>query len=271
MSRHLNLCFPEWQGYAESNSVYHGALAVKKAIDAAQSFSLVEVPEHENLILENDIMGYSANLRQLKATSALVQQISPSTIFMIGGTCAAEIAPVSYLNQVYEGDMALIWLDAHGDLNTPETSPSKHFHGMPVRALIGESDPEILKYSFSNVRPEQIILAGTRDLDPAEQTFIQDNHLTVVLSEEIDSLQETVRSKGFQHAYIHIDLDVLNPDEFPHLLYPTPGGITVDSLHQVVKQIMNNSQVVGSSIVEFVPRDSTGIHVVKDLVKALGV
>ena len=57
---------------------------------------------------------------------------------MIGGTCGAEIAPVAYLNNHYESDLAILWFDAHGDLNTPKTSLSGHFHGMVLRTLLGE-------------------------------------------------------------------------------------------------------------------------------------
>ncbi len=271
MKPHLNFCFPEWQGYAESNDVYHGALAVQKALDAKNNFEIIEVPEYEELPLEKDILGYQANLRQLRSARSLLADLAPKSTFMIGGTCAAEIAPVSYLNHIYDGDLAVIWFDAHGDLNTPQSSPSKHFHGMPLRALLGESEAEILKSSFSLIKPDQVVLAGTRDLDVAEKEFIDKNRLAVCTPESIEALPTYLDQKQYNHVYLHVDLDVLDAKEFPHLLLPVTGGLSIQGLLDKIKTIRDAYEIVGSSIVEYVPQDGEGIDTIRRLVRALGV
>lgn len=271
MADHLNLCFPEWQGYAESNSVYFGALRLQKILSTTHDFVSIPIPENEDLLLENDIIGYEANLRQLKATAHVIDQKKPSSIFMVGGTCAAEIAPVSYLNGKYKGDVAVLWLDAHGDLNTPESSPSKHFHGMPLRALLGESDPFVLQHAFSELSPEQVILGGTRDLDPEEQRFIDSQHITVVTPKSIDQVVDEVLKKELSHLYIHIDLDVLDPESFPHLLLPIPGGVYTDTLLILLDNLVRELPLIGASIVEYVPDGNSGESVLKEIVSALGL
>lgn len=271
MNQHLNLCFPEWQGYAESNSVYFGALRLHEILSTTHQFTSIPIPEKEDLFLENDIIGYEANLRQLKATAHVLEQEKPSSIFMIGGTCAAEIAPVSYLNRYYEGDLTVLWLDAHGDLNTPQSSPSKHFHGMPLRALMGESDPFVLQHAFSQLKPDQVVLAGSRDLDREEERYIAQNQIEVVTPANITEVVNRVVAKEKSNVYVHIDLDVLDPACFPHLLLPIPGGIWIDTLLKILTELVREIPLIGASIVEYVPDGNSGEPVLKEIVKALGL
>lgn len=271
MSTHLNLCFPEWQGYAESNSVYFGALRLQEILSTTHQFTSIPVPENEDLFLENDIIGYDANLRQLKATSHVLKQEKPASIFMVGGTCAAEIAPVSYLNKYYDGNLTVLWLDAHGDLNTPQSSPSKHFHGMPLRALLGESDPFVLQHAFSRLNPDQVVLAGTRDLDKEEERYIARNQVEVVTPRHMAQVVDRVLSKEKAHVYVHIDLDVLDPSSFPHLLLPIPGGVLIESLLKELDELVREIPLVGASIVEYVPDGNSGEPVLKEIVAALGL
>ena len=253
MKDHLNLCFPEWQGYAESNSVYYGALQMQQIFSTTHEFVSIPVPAQEELPLKNDIIGYDANLRQLKATARVINQQKPTSIFMLGGTCATEIAPVSFLNHQYDGNMTVLWLDAHGDLNTPQSSPSKHFHGMPLRALLGESDPVVLQHAFSTLSPNQVVLGGTRDLDQEEKRYIESNQVTIVTPANIHRVVDEVLDKQFAHIYIHIDLDVLDPQSFSHLLLPIPGGVLIDGLLKVLDELVREIPLIGASIVEYVP------------------
>ena len=93
-------------------------------------------------------------------------------VVTVGGTCGVEAAPVAYLNEQYDGDLAIVWFDAHGDLNAPATSPSGHFHGMVLRTLLGEGPHEYVGELRRPLRPAQLFLAGTRDLDPEESAYI---------------------------------------------------------------------------------------------------
>ncbi|MCM3082100.1 arginase family protein [Brevibacillus invocatus] len=163
-------------------------------------------------------------LQQLKEAARVISEAKPGAIFTIGGDCGIEVAPVSYLNQIYDGDLAVVWLDAHGDLDTPSTSPSKLFHGMPLRALLGQGDEEILKQCFSTLSVDQVILAGVRDLDEPEESYIQQSSMRVwtvkQLEEGSSELIEWINMRGFSHVYIHVDLDVLDPGHFPFYHVP---------------------------------------------------
>lgn len=271
--KHLNLFFPEWQGYAESNVVKNGAAVVKNHLSNLE-FESIEVPDSEELPLQNNIIGYQANLRNLSASRSLLEKHQPDSTFMIGGTCAAEIGPVSYLNNRYQGDVAVLWFDAHGDLNTPESSPSKHFHGMPLRTLLGESDEQIIGETFSRLNPNQVFVLGGRDIDEPEQAYIKSSGVSLYSPagmENIDGLISDIKTRGFHNLYIHIDLDVLEPKEFPHLLLPITDGLSISLLMDVIKSLVNHFNVVGSSIVEYVPKGDGDLKTLDQIVAILGI
>jgi arginase len=98
------LLYPEWQGYGEDRRVYDGAYTVLEAFSGGAPFFEVDVPANENLIVEGGILGRSAIVRGATIASDHLAQAQPDRIFMIGGTCGSEIAPVSYLNQHYHGN-----------------------------------------------------------------------------------------------------------------------------------------------------------------------
>jgi arginase len=125
LSDHLDLFLPEWQGYGENHSVFDGAFALRNQLSPALSFSSVDISTDDNLRVENDVLGYRSNLRILQSVHDLIDKKDPATIFLLGGTCASEIAPVSFLNRKYHRDVTVLWFDAHGDLNTG-ARPSLH-------------------------------------------------------------------------------------------------------------------------------------------------
>ena len=134
----LNLLYPEWQGYGAHKQVMHGARHLCHHVLPDTSFAAIDVPETESLTVENGILGLSPSLSLLDQAQSLLNTANPRRIFTAGGTCACELAPIAYLNQKYGGDLAVFWFDAHGDLNTPESSPSGRLHGMPLRTLLGK-------------------------------------------------------------------------------------------------------------------------------------
>lgn len=256
MSGHLDLFFPEWQGHGESPSVLGGALALREQLSRRLQFTDVDVPPFEALEVEHDVLGFRSNLRLLDGARAAIERQDPDTIFMIGGTCAAEMAPVSFLNEKYRGDLAVLWFDAHGDLNTPSSSASKHLHGMPLRILLGDGPDEIRALLFSRLSHRQVILAGSRDLDPPELAYVEQTgiaRLSVADLSDGDALRRALRATGASNLYVHLDLDVLEPQDFPHLLIPTAGGVKRETLVRRLAELAEEFPIVGSSIVEYVP------------------
>ena len=125
----VSLLLPEWQGYGIDSAVAAGARAVAGLFDRT-TFVEIDAPDEEVLIVDDGVLGLASIAARLPRALAALNERHPSRLFTIGGTCGVELAPVSYLNAHYRGDLAVVWLDAHADLNTPESSPSGHFHGM---------------------------------------------------------------------------------------------------------------------------------------------
>ncbi|MBX3084174.1 MAG: arginase family protein [Anaerolineae bacterium] len=267
----LALCFPQWQGSGHSNDLYPAALAIRDHLADSFTFQTVPVLEEETLNTEQDIIGRSAILRQQRAANDIIRQATPDRILTVGGDCGIEIAPISYLNSRYPADeFAVLWIDAHGDLNTPQSSPSRHFHGMPLRILLGEGDPEIVTACFSTLKPEQVVLAGTRDLDPPEAAYIQ-GRLTVFTVDQMkdEMIIHYLRGRGVRRVFVHLDTDALDPNDFPDTKVPTPGGVRLKTLIEFLTKVRQQFDVVGFTITEFVGSKPAGLARVKQIVQAV--
>lgn len=261
MKGQFNLFFPEWQGYGAHQKVFHGAQHFCRHVGNSLQYNEVQVPESEELKQEGGIIGRSSLLQLMNKASSILKGTDPSHTFMIGGTCACEIVPISFMNEKYDNDLAVFWFDAHGDLNTPDSSPSGRMHGMPLRSLLGEGDPLILEHVSRILKPEQVALVGSRDLDQGEQAYIREQNLPVfkpTSGSHLNELVDFAKSAGFKHAYIHFDLDVLEPAEFPHVLVSVADGLSIQNAITGLSLVRDNFEVVGCSIVEYCPKEGGG-------------
>lgn len=256
----LNLLFPQWQG-ASRPELRDGALLLHRLIQAdpklARDFKPIMTPATYSLSLDQGILGYAQILAQLTQACDVIQTHASERILTLGGDCGVEIAPISFLNGIYE-NMTVIWLDAHGDLNTPDSSPSAHFHGMPLRTLLGDGDEAIVRSAFSTLDPSQVCLVGSREFDLPEQEFVKTHDLFRLSVEQVEQgsyqlLFDVLSQRNCHHLYIHLDLDVLDPKMFPHLACPTPSGLSVKALSQLLMALSNRYQVIGFSLLEFLP------------------
>jgi arginase len=141
------------------------------------------------------------------------------------------MVPVGYLNRRYAGDLAVVWFDAHPDLNTPRSSPSGHFHGMVLRALLGDGDQALSDMVPRPLSPSQVILAGVRDIDEPEAAYASAVGIPIISPDELknsDRLMDAVGRSGYSNLYVHIDLDFLNPDDFEGAQFRAAGGISYE-------------------------------------------
>jgi arginase len=257
MHKQLTLYYPQWQGSGPDRSVYHGARELRANYLAG--FKLKEVPVDIAGVtrVKNNIFGYDELLKQIRAASDIIMNNRPEKIFTVGGGCDAGVVPLAYLNGSATGALTVVWFDAHGDLNTPQSSKSKFFYGMPLRTLLGEGDTEMLKFIPRILEPSQVILAGARDLERAEMEYLDSRKITRcgVQSMEYDNLglSALVRAKGKQQVYIHLDLDVLDPAEFPHVAVPVRGGLKIKTLSRLIEKINDEFSLVGLGIFEYKP------------------
>jgi arginase len=195
----------------------------------------------------------------LAVRAALAEVPSGERAVIIGGDCSVDLAPVEAALSAFGDRLALVWFDAHGDLNTPESSPSGAFHGMVLRALIGDG-PEGLRPARS-LSADRVVLAGARSLDPGEQDLVESRgirHLSVEQLTEPGPLLAAVRATGAEAVYLHIDLDVLDPRVFPAVGTPEPGGLGVDELLEAVRALKEEFTLAGLALTEYERTEPAG-------------
>ena len=162
----------------------------------------------------------------------------------LAGDCCTAIGVLAGLQRAGV-DPWILWLDAHGDFNTPETSPSGFLGGMPLAMMVGKGDLTMPTAVGLQMLPEnRVVLADGRDLDPEEQHMIQASDM-VHLS-NVDSLLTYPLPKG--PWYVHFDTDVVALDESPAHNYPAPGGPSVALMEQVFRRLAADSQIVAVSL-----------------------
>jgi arginase len=159
--------------------------------------------------------------------------------------------------------LGLIWLDAHGDLHTPETSGSGNVHGMPVAHLLGHGDPRLsgLAKPGPAVRPEHVVFVGLRDLDPPEQAFIRDSGVRAFTMRDIDerglravmSDAIEIATRGTGGLHVSCDADWVDPAEAPGVGTPVRGGATLREAHLAMEIIADSDAMLAMDLVEINP------------------
>jgi arginase len=118
----------------------------------------VAAPDGSKLPMEDGIVARSVLMRQLNSAEQILKKEAPDKVVVLGGDCLVDLAPFAYLNERYDGDLAILWVDAHPDVMTPRQSA--HAHAMVLGNLLGEGDPELTKRVAKPVKPEKVMYAG---------------------------------------------------------------------------------------------------------------
>lgn len=183
----------------------------------------------------------------------LVALAAVSTLAItIGGDCGVDLAAIQHAAEANPA-MAVLWLDAHPDLNTHESSPSSAFHGMVLRTLLGDGQEALTPPT--PLAPQRVILAGTRALDEPESAFVAAAGLRMIAPNALDAASVTaaLAETGATSVYIHVDLDVLDPAEFACVGYPEPFGVSLAGLLETIAAARSALPLVGASVTEFAP------------------
>lgn len=159
--------------------------------------------------------------------------------------------------------IGLIWIDAHADMNTPDTSPSGNVHGMPLASCIGTGPDELVKLAgFSpKVRAENVALVGIRDVDQLEKPHIKASGVRAFTMREIDErgllhvMNEAIRiaSDGTAGFHLSFDMDGVDPDEAPGVGTPVRGGITYREAHLALELVCDSRRMLSLEVVEVNP------------------
>lgn len=180
---------------------------------------------------------------------------------VLGGDHSIAIGTLAGVSKHYN-NLGLIWFDAHGDLNTAETSPSGNIHGMSLAVSLGHGHELLTKIGgyFPKVKPENVIIIGARDLDEGERAIIKELGIKVYTMHEVDKLgmtkvmEETIdHLKECDGVHLSLDLDGLDPIHVPGVGTPVPGGITYREGHLAMEMLSDADIITSIEFVEVNP------------------
>jgi arginase len=174
----------------------------------------------------------------------------PDRPLILGGCCCAHVGAVQGLAARHDR-LAVVWLDAHGDLNTPESSPSGNAWGKPLRMLLDSG----------TVEPRQVALVGVRNLDPPEERFIAESGL------HTGSGAVPAATAVADCVYVALDVDVLDPAEAASFM-PEPGGLRVTEVEALLAELAGTKTIVGAGFTGLRP-DPGNVQVLQRFCAAL--
>lgn len=181
---------------------------------------------------------------------------------VLGGDHSIAIGTLAGASKHYE-NLGVIWFDAHGDLNTDETTPSGNIHGMSLAVSLGLGNDELVNiHGYSpKIKPENVIIIGARSLDEGERKLITSKEIKVFSMHEIDRrgmaavMEETIAffNEKTDGVHLSVDMDALDPIDAPGVGTPVLGGITYRESHLAMEMLSESGIVTSAEFVEVNP------------------
>jgi arginase len=277
----------EWRmGRGPSHLLRHGAGSTLRAMGHDVDAEFIELdsdvgPGGESPPMATEIASsfqlygkVAARVRSLREHHALP--------IVLGGNCGVTLGAVAGDSSAApSSDVGVVWLDAHGDFNTPDTSTTGFLDGMTLAALTGRGWRALTSTipGFAAVPDAAVVLAGVRDLDPAEEVMLEESEVAVVraasvrsvgLAQALEPALEQLRQR-VTRLHLHVDLDVLDAAEARANHYASRGGLKVVELAEVVRLVSGQFDVASIAFTAYDPMYDTDSKVLQAVVGALEV
>jgi arginase len=222
----------------------------------------IDVPGHYTLTDK----GFEERLRLIhlacQQTYQLARQaVSDGTIpIFLGGDHSASIGSIGGIT--HQAGCGLVWIDAHGDFNTPESSETCNIHGMALAILLGKGPRELVDIGRSGAKldPGKVVLIGARQLDPAEKRLLKQSGVTIYTMREIDEqgigavvAAALEQLDGCSRIHVSLDMDSLDPNESPGVGTPVPGGLNYREAQLLMETISDTNLLCSLDIMETNP------------------
>ena len=244
----------------------------------------VEIPVRDELPPEGGVAFLPAVVRACEAIYEAGQRAieAGDLPLFLGGDHSIALGTVAATT--LQESTGVLWVDAHGDFNTPETSPSGNIHGMPLAALTGLGSPEMvdLGRAGAKLQAKDVVLVAIRDLDPQEKELLRDSGAKIFTMREIDERgigavtdEALTYLSRCDRIHVSLDMDSVDPRHAPGVGTPVAGGLTYREAHLLMEKIHDSDTVIGSmDVVEIHPildsRNQTAELAVDLVTSALG-
>jgi arginase len=222
----------------------------------------VPLPEHEppDNSRARHLHSIAGVCRDVYEKCLTTLQHNEAAIFL-GGDHSISIGTVSAMHG-YTHDVGVIWVDAHGDFNTPDISPSGNIHGMALACLLGQGPGELtgIGSPAAKLKASEAVIIGARDLDDHERVALRESGVLVISMRDIDEMgaaaaahQALEKLGHLGKVHISLDMDSLDPLEAPGVGTPVPGGLTYREAHLLMEIFSDSGKVSSLDIVEVNP------------------
>lgn len=276
MEHHTNtirLIYPQWQGGIVSHWMpdlppedasrgYYLGAQLLKMLAPESSQKVVEVPvslEIGERKVEEGVSDRSAILKQSRAALEKLREHDPDKIVTLGGECSVSVVPFTYLAGKYPNDTAIIWIDAHPDINLPNDE-YQGFHAMALAACMGMGDAELTGMLPGKVDASNVLIVGLRAWEKDGGTRERQKEMNIKslspseTAADSNAVLNWLKERGVSRVLIHFDLDVLDPAEIIAGVGVEPGGMKIKEVVRVINDIASRYDLVGLTIAEPMPR-----------------
>jgi arginase len=236
----------------------------------------------ENKYTSNPSMKYLSPI--VEVNENLAQQVYSSLTtncfpFVVGGDHSLGMGSIAGSSKYYK-NLAVIWVDAHGDINTDKTSDTGNVHGMPLAASmgIGSNDLTNIYYAGTKVKSENVFIIGARALDEGEETLTREKNLNVYSTKDVadkgirqilDEIYKKIIDNGVDAIHLSFDIDCLDPSLVPGTGTPVSNGMKLSDAKYLIKYLMETKMIKSMDLVEFntlLDNGNTTTKLVLDLV-----
>lgn len=270
MNKTIRLIYPQWQGGIvshwmpdipaddSSRGYYLGAQLLNMLAPETDS-EIFEVPVSLNpeRKAQDGVMDKVALKTQTRAALDILEKANPDKIVTLGGECAVSVVPFTYLAKKYDNDVAIIWIDAHPDINLPGDE-YQGYHAMALTAAMGMGDSDIINMLPAKFDTSKALIVGLRSWDKGMKERQKELGIKGLSPEELSkdssAVLDWLKNTGVKKVVIHFDLDVIDPDEMIAGVGVEPNGMKIDDVVRVINDINANYEIVGLTIAEPMPR-----------------
>lgn len=227
----------------------------------------VEKANAEDKFLSNSKLKYLDQVVSANnglATKVLTALENDTLPFIVGGDHSLALGSIAGASKFLGNDLAVIWIDAHGDINTEETSPTGNIHGMPLAASMGIGYKKLTSIFFDDykIKPENVFILACRDLDQGEIELINELNMHVWTNNDIDikgakavsqELLSIIKEKEIKNIHLSYDIDCLDPEYVPGTGTPVHNGLSFTESKILIESILGTSLVRSIDFVEYNP------------------
>ena len=267
----LRFIYPKWQGgfvnhclpelpADDASRVYYLGAQLLNILAPPSPQKTVEVPISREIKDRETDLGVSARkiiLKQTKAALELLHENTPEKIVTLGGECSVSVVPFTYLAAKYPDDIAIVWIDAHPDINLPYDE-YKGYHAMALTACLGMGDEEILQLLPGKFKISNSLIVGLRSWDEGMKERQKELGIKGLSPEEVaaDSslILEWLKGTGASKVVIHLDIDVIDPADMIAGGGIEPNGMKINEVVRAINDIASEYDLVGLTVAEPMPR-----------------